>query len=110
MTNGKLSVGDFEAVFESVKNWGRWGPEDELGTLNLLTPERVREAAALVRSGRRVSMAIPVNTVAGRDTPNPAIRFVTQAHDVPVDASKVRFALDWLGIACQGEWHQHLDA
>src|SRR4051794_3398357 len=110
MTNGRLTVDDFEAVFERVKNWGRWGPDDELGTLNLLTPERVREAAALVRSGRRVSMAIPVNTVAGPDNPTPAIRFVTQAHDVPVDASKVRFALDWLGMACHGDCHTHVDA
>ena len=106
----KLSVADFEEIFESVKNWGRWGPDDELGTLNLITPERVRDAAALVRSGRRVSMAIPINTLAGPDNPNPATRFVTQAHDVPVDGSKVRFGLDWLGMAAHGDCHTHVDA
>jgi kynurenine formamidase len=110
MVDRKLNVAEFEEVFEAVKNWGRWGPDDELGTLNLITPERVRDAAALVRSGRRVSMAIPVNTVAGPDNPNPATRFVTQAHDVPVDGSKVRFALDWLGMAAHGDCHTHVDA
>ena len=30
----KISVDEFERIFESVKNWGRWGPEDEIGTLN----------------------------------------------------------------------------
>jgi kynurenine formamidase len=106
----RLTVDEFEAVFEQVKNWGRWGPDDELGTLNLITPERVRAAAQLVRSGRRVSMAIPVNTVAGPDNPGPATRLVVQAHDVPVDGSDVRFALDWLGMACHGDCHTHVDA
>jgi kynurenine formamidase len=110
MVGNRLSVAEFETVFEAVKNWGRWGPDDELGTLNLITPERVRAAAGLVRSGRRVSLAIPINTVAGPDNPNPATRFVTQAHDVPVDTSKVRFGLDWLGMAAHGDCHTHVDA
>src|SRR3954449_10395149 len=110
MVGNRLSVAEFETVFEAVKNWGRWGPDDELGTLNLVTPERVRAAAGLVRSGRRVSMAIPINTLAGPDNPNPATRFVTQAHDVPVDASKVRFGLDWLGMGCRSACPTHGDA
>ena len=43
-------------------NWGRWGAEDERGTTNLLTPERVRAGARLIRSGRTVSMAVPLNS------------------------------------------------
>jgi len=42
-------------------NWGRWGELDEIGTLNFITPEKVRAAAALVRSGRVVSCAIPLD-------------------------------------------------
>ena len=68
-TNHRISVAEFERIFESVKNWGRWGPDDELGTLNYITQAKVREAAGLVRSGRRVSMAIPINKVAGLITP-----------------------------------------
>jgi kynurenine formamidase len=104
------TVTEFERIFEKVKNWGRWGPDDELGTLNYITPETVRAAAGLVRSGRRVSMAIPVNKVAGPDNPNPAVHFVTQGHDVPVDSGKVRFGLDYLGMACHGDCHTHVDA
>jgi kynurenine formamidase len=106
----KVSVEEFEAIFESVKNWGRWGESDELGTMNLITPEKVRDAAGLVRSGRRVSMAIPINKVAGPDNPNQALHFLTQGHDVPVDSSKVRFALDFMGMACHGDCHTHVDA
>jgi len=109
-TQSKVSVAEFEEIFESVKNWGRWGPDDQLGTLNLITPEKVREAAALVRSGRRVSMAIPVNRVAGPDNPMPATLFAVQGHDVAVDGSKVRFGLDWLGMAAHGDCHTHVDA
>ena len=63
----RLTIEEFDTLFESVKNWGRWGPDDELGTLNYLTPAKVAAAAGLVRSGRRVSLAIPINTTAGPD-------------------------------------------
>lgn len=48
-----------EAMAVRVSNWGRWGPDDELGTLNHLTAERRRAAAALVRKGSVFSLAIP---------------------------------------------------
>jgi hypothetical protein len=109
-TATKVSGSEFEQIFESVKNWGRWGPDDELGTLNYITPEKVRAAAALVRSGRRVSMAIPINRVSGPDNPQQALLLVVQGHDVLVDGSKVRFGLDWLGMAAHGDCHTHVDA
>jgi kynurenine formamidase len=106
----KVSLAEFEAIYESVKNWGRWGPDDQLGTLNLITPERVQSAAALIRSGRRVSMQIPINTAAGPDNPNPAIHFVTQGHDIDIGSGGLRFGLDFLGMACHGDCHSHVDA
>lgn len=51
------------ASFREVSNWGRWGPDDELGTLNFITPAAVRRAAALVRSGRVVSAGHDLSTV-----------------------------------------------
>ncbi|OXS31574.1 cyclase family protein [Streptomyces sp. XY006] len=50
----------FHEIAKRVNNWGRWGPDDELGTLNLITDEVVREAAATVRTGRRVPLALPL--------------------------------------------------
>jgi kynurenine formamidase len=105
-----VSMVEFDAIFESVKNWGRWGPDDQLGTLNYLTPAMVREAAGLVRSGRQVSMEIPINAVAGPDNPNPAIHLVSQAHDIDIGSSGLRFGLDFLGMACHGDCHTHVDA
>ncbi|NSC22312.1 cyclase family protein [Streptomyces albus subsp. chlorinus] len=50
----------FTEIAQRVNNWGRWGPDDEAGTLNLVTDEVVRRAAAAVRTGRRVPLALPL--------------------------------------------------
>ncbi|MFI6371076.1 cyclase family protein [Streptomyces sp. NPDC050546] len=50
----------FHDIAKRVNNWGRWGADDELGTLNLITDEVVREAAATVRTGRRIPLALPL--------------------------------------------------
>ncbi|RCG28070.1 cyclase family protein [Streptomyces diacarni] len=51
---------EFAEIARRVNNWGRWGADDEVGTLNLVTDEVVRRAAAGVRSGRRVPLALPL--------------------------------------------------
>lgn len=50
----------FHDIAKRVNNWGRWGDDDEIGTLNLITAEVVRNAAATVRSGLRVPLALPL--------------------------------------------------
>src|ERR1700730_16028531 len=107
---GIVPAGKFAGLFESVKNWGRWGPDDQLGTLNYITPERVRAAAGLVRTGLQVSMAIPISTTAGPDNPQPALHHVIQGHDVDLGPHGVRFGLDFLGMAFHGDCHTHVDA
>lgn len=44
-----------------LSNWGRWGADDERGCLNLITPEMVREASTLVRTGKSYSLAMPLD-------------------------------------------------
>ncbi|MEU8686249.1 cyclase family protein [Streptomyces sp. NPDC048611] len=51
---------EFHDIAERVNNWGRWGADDEIGTLNLITDQVVREAAAHIRSGRRIALALPL--------------------------------------------------
>jgi kynurenine formamidase len=107
---GFVTLREFDEIFEAVKNWGRWGPDDELGTLNYLTPSCVRAAAGLVRSGRQVTMSIPLNTVAGPDNPSPVVRYVVQGHDIDIGSSGVTFATDYVGLAFHGDCHTHMDA
>src|SRR5437868_9080831 len=42
---------------DSLSNWGRWGPDDELGTLNFITPQKRLQAAASVRDGISIGCA-----------------------------------------------------
>ncbi len=105
-----MSLEEFDKLFESVKNWGRWGPEDDRGTLNYLTPDKVAAAAALVRNGRTVSMAIPINKAAGPDNPNPAVHLMSLMHDIPISKSGLTFGMCFLGMASHGDCHTHVDA
>lgn len=47
---------------ERYSNWGRWGPDDQRGTLNFITPDRVLAACALPRSGQVISCALPFDS------------------------------------------------
>ncbi|MEU6115633.1 cyclase family protein [Streptomyces sp. NPDC047117] len=51
---------EFHDIAGRVNNWGRWGPDDEQGTLNLITADVVRAAAASVVSGLRIPLALPL--------------------------------------------------
>jgi kynurenine formamidase len=101
---------EFDELFNEISNWGRWGPNDTLGTLNYLTREKVVKAAALVRSGRTVSLSRPIDTTAAVDNPNPAIHHMTRGYDVPTGAGEPRFVADYLGCGCHGNAHSHIDA
>jgi kynurenine formamidase len=109
-TPSPLSARDFDELFRSVCNWGRWGPDDERGTLNFLTREHVRAAAALVRSGRTVSLALPINTVAGPDNPRPSVHYMAKMHDLRPLRGEPRFAGDYLGSEIHGDCRTHIDA
>jgi kynurenine formamidase len=52
------SFEEFEAIAEKVSNWGRWGEDDQIGTLNLVTPEVRRRAAASVLTGQAVPLSL----------------------------------------------------
>ena len=43
-----------DEIFEKVKNWGRWGKDDQAGALNLITNDVRKRAMASVRHGRAV--------------------------------------------------------
>lgn len=51
---------EFHEIAKRVNNWGRWGADDEIGTLNLITDAVVRDAAATVSTGQRIPLALPL--------------------------------------------------
>ena len=92
---------EVRGYFDICSNWGRWGPDDQAGTVNHITPEKRREAAALVRTGRAVSAAYPLNTVGGPGNWNPAQHYVRSLPD---------FSVDYIGLLFHGYATTHVDA
>jgi kynurenine formamidase len=94
-----------QALMDSWKtelsNWGRWGKDDEKGTLNLITPAKRRQAAALVKDGFVVSLARDAATERDVDNGNPYEHAMVSVRDA---ASTDRIAVSFHGYA-----HTHLD-
>ncbi|HWO94677.1 MAG TPA: cyclase family protein, partial [Dehalococcoidia bacterium] len=101
-----LSFAEFDRLFDEVKNWGRWGAEDERGALNLITAEKRRAAASLVRDGIAVSCALPLATQPGPENPSPVVHLMAGAGDQP----NTYASFDYFAIAPHGMANTHLDA
>ncbi len=108
-TEAEISEAEFRELFERVSNWERWGPDDERGALNYLTPERVAAAAGLVRSGRTVSLSRPLNTEREPDNPEPADHRMTMLAD-HAPSSGLAFVKDYIGVDYHNDSHSHIDA
>jgi len=53
------TIDTVRALALAVSNWGRWGDDDQRGTLNHVTAEHVARAGSLIESGKVISMALP---------------------------------------------------
>jgi kynurenine formamidase len=106
MSEISLTRDDVLGLYERVKNWGRWGPEDELGTLNLITPEARLRGVASVRDGVSISCANPLDVVASEENTLPVTHAMLRAGDIPGTTSTA----DYFAIATHGMAHTHLDA
>ena len=97
---GPHDEAEFDALFEEVKNWGRWGADDELGTANLITEEKRRQALALATRGRTVSLSH--NPMPGVHPDNPDSAFNhTMAETLRSDT--IEFSYHGYGVS-------HIDA
>ena len=98
-------------IFESVKNWGRWGDDDEAGALNLITEDVRRAAAASIRRGRVVSCARNLPVDPAPDNPHPALHMmVVGGDDCLVPEIGLESTSDFVGVAFHGMATSHLDA
>jgi kynurenine formamidase len=102
-----VSRQEFDALFETLDTWGRWTPADR-GAWNRVTPGHVQRAAALVRSGTVVAMALPWNTRSGPDNNRPALHYMTDLGDV--SAPEPSSNKDFIGADYHGKSVSHLDA
>lgn len=101
--------------FDSCSNWGRWGPDDQLGTLNYLTAEHRRGAASVVSEGLSVSCArrIPTHRLE-EDFQIPPVHFMTSSGErwagVATPPDGLQHAGDFIGMAFHGFTVTHVDS
>jgi len=89
---------------QTLSNWGRWGDDDQLGTLNLLSPEKTRRALSLVKEGATVSCARRISYQAGPDSQRPPQHFMVAAGDAyrPGEGPDRQVAMDYFGLVFHG--------
>src|ERR1700752_3462354 len=58
-----LTAAGVETYLSELSNWGRWGDDDRIGTLNLITDEVRVAAASIIRTGRAVSLSRPIDAL-----------------------------------------------
>jgi kynurenine formamidase len=116
--NRKLTRKDVHKAAQRCKNWGRWGKDDEIGTLNFTTAADIVAAARLVRKGKVISLALPYDQTGpqGGKTKYPALgrfnpihmmtRTGTDAYSGVLDHRKIRGTDDIIimPLQCGTQW------
>lgn len=99
-----LTDAELEAMFRRCSNAGKWGANDELGTLNYITPAKRVAAAALVKTGEVVSVARDLTTKASKTNGEPVV------HKMAAIDPNGPAATDSFSIAAHGMVVTHMDA
>ena len=99
----------------TLSNWGRWGKDDELGTINLITPAKRAAAARLVKDGVSVTCARPWSTEITAETTVQGMRFMVDSgegrdHDSNERILQRRGAAEFIGMVFHGYAITHVDA
>ena len=110
----RLTETDVVAMMRSLSNWGRWGADDQLGTLNLITPAHRRRAASLVSEGVSVSCSRPISTEITADTTVQPLRFMVDSGEgrdtaPPARQLERRGAAEFIGMVFHGYTITHVD-
>lgn len=105
---------DVVRMMDTLSNWGRWGADDQMGTLNLITPERRLAAARQVTDGVPVTCARPISTEITADTTVQPLRFMVDSGEGRDTASPDRIlqrrgAAEFIGMVFHGYTITHVD-
>ena len=101
----QMTKADFERLVKKLSNWGRWGKDDQLGALNLITPKKRKQAALLVKEGISVSMARNVEKIEAPDNSKPFVHtMLTTGFD------DGQWGMDNYSVSYHGLAHTHMDS
>jgi kynurenine formamidase len=102
----KLTRADIDAMMTTLSNWGRWGADDQRGALNLITPEKRKQAATLVREGVTVSLARNVI----KERADSSAPFVHRMVQLPKEGEVIGSSGDQYSVQYHGFTITHMDA
>ncbi|MGZ9236014.1 MAG: hypothetical protein ACXW4E_10865, partial [Anaerolineales bacterium] len=91
---------DIDRLIPQITNWGRWGKQDQLGTVNFITARQRLKAISTVKKGRSVSLAREVSVTKTEGIRRGAYEMMREA-----DGSR-----DYIGMIFHGFALTHLDA
>jgi kynurenine formamidase len=99
-------------MYSALKNWGRWGPDDQRGTLNHLTAKETAVASGLVRTGQTISLSHSLRTDPSPDNPHPVHHHMLTAGDARHNTGIAGYeaARDYIGLDIHGMLTTHVDA
>jgi kynurenine formamidase len=100
----QMSKTSFDELMKDISNWGRWGKDDQLGTLNLITEKKRKAAAKLVRKGITVSLALDLNKKRDELNANPFKHELTTGKFADHQVAGDRYEVEYHGFA-----HSHMD-
>jgi kynurenine formamidase len=102
---------EFVELAARISNWGRWGDDDEIGTLNLIDGEAVRRGAAAVRTGNRFSLAVrldqhspQVGSIPGRINPLHAMVAINRQYQGTLDGFCTSDDIVTMGLQAATHW------
>ena len=105
-----LTQADIERMMDELSNWGRWGPTDQLGAANLITPAKRLEAVGLVTEGITVSLEHPLLIEEAEDVPLPFQRELLRVPDLTAEPPLMGAASDRYAVSYHGYSHSHIDS
>jgi kynurenine formamidase len=100
---------DFVRLMTQLSNWNRWGQDDQLGAINLITRAKRKQAVNLVKDGLSFSMARDAELVEAVDTPQPIVRKMTRV-GVGAPTRGIGGTGDTFFISYHGYVHTHMDS
>lgn len=103
----KVDKATVELWMKELSNWSRWGPDDQMGTVNLITPAKRKQAVALVRDGVSISLARDTDKEKSVDNPSPFTQSMSATGANPAGG---QFAMDTYAVLYHGYAHTHMDA
>ena len=104
-TQDRLTISDIHRWMTEISNWGRWGKDDQLGAVNLITPAKRQQAAALVKEGVSVSLARNPQKEKAIDNASPYQHTMIRTGLDNGDSVMDTYTVSYHGFA-----HTHLDA